>query len=128
MHLARHGCADLFLDTMTLNAATKAVDCLWASLTVLRGERFSSRVTTTILTAAGLADMARHRLLSTSRRAIFFATHPDALAEVRTRLKANRDTTPLFYVARFCRKPEKAYTVMSVRHRAGQTPAGFHVD
>ncbi len=129
-HLARHGCADLFLDTLTLNAATTAVDCLWAGLPVLalQGARFSSRVTTTILTAIGLADMVCTSLADYERRAIFFAAHPDALAEVRVRLKANRDTTPLFDVARFCRNLEKAFTVMSARHRAGQKPAGFHVE
>jgi predicted O-linked N-acetylglucosamine transferase (SPINDLY family) len=35
VHLARHRCADLFLDTLPVNAHTTASDALWAGLPVL---------------------------------------------------------------------------------------------
>ena len=57
-HLARHACADLFLDTLPYNAHTTASDALWAGLPVLscRGTTFPGRVGASLLHALGLAD------------------------------------------------------------------------
>jgi len=56
-HLARQRHADLFLDTLPINAHTTASDALWAGLPVLTciGETFASRVAGSLLRAIGLA-------------------------------------------------------------------------
>ena len=58
-HLARHGCADLFLDTLPYNAHTSACDALWAGLPVLTrmGETFAGRVGASVLHAVGLPEL-----------------------------------------------------------------------
>ena len=58
-HLARHKCADLFLDTLPCNAHTTASDALWAGLPVLTrmGESFASRVAASLLNAIGLPEL-----------------------------------------------------------------------
>ena len=59
-HLARVRLADLFLDTLRVNAHTTATDALWAGLPLVTvaGPRFPSRVAASLLQAAGLADFA----------------------------------------------------------------------
>ncbi|NJM33950.1 MAG: tetratricopeptide repeat protein [Rhodomicrobium sp.] len=54
-HLARHRNADLFLDTLPVNAHTTASDALWAGLPVLTcaGETFVARVCGSLLRAVG---------------------------------------------------------------------------
>ena len=58
-HLARIGLADLFLDTLRVNAHTTATDALWAGLPLITvaGPRFASRVAASLLQAAGLDDL-----------------------------------------------------------------------
>jgi predicted O-linked N-acetylglucosamine transferase (SPINDLY family) len=53
-HLARHRCADLFLDTFNVNAHTTASDALWSGLPVVTklGEGFPARVAGSLLNAA----------------------------------------------------------------------------
>ncbi len=60
-HLARLACADLFLDTGTINAHTSASDALWAGVPVLTrpGETFASRVAASLVTAVGLPQCVR---------------------------------------------------------------------
>ena len=45
-HLARHECADLFIDTFPYGAHTTCSDALWAGLPIvtLIGKSFASRV------------------------------------------------------------------------------------
>lgn len=109
VHLSRHKLAGLFLDTITLNASTTALDSLWAGLPVLtvRGSRFSSRIAASHLHAVGLDDMVSPSLLDYERRAIHLATHPNELNEIRKRLTSNLETHPLFQIRRFCANFEK---------------------
>ena len=60
-HLARHRLADLFLDTLPVNAHTTASDALWAGLPVLTcvGEAFAGRVAASLLRAAGLPELVK---------------------------------------------------------------------
>ena len=55
-HLARQRLADLFVDTLPINAHTTASDALWVGLPLLtcRDETFASRVAASTLRAAGL--------------------------------------------------------------------------
>jgi protein O-GlcNAc transferase len=49
------------------------------------------------------------------------------LADIKARLSANRDNSPLFDTARFCRHIESAFRTMYDRHRRGEPPADFDV-
>jgi len=128
-HYARHRHIGLFLDTLTLNASTTALDTLWAGVPLLtvKGDRFSNRISTTMLTWIGMADMVVDDMDAYVARAIHLATHPEELAALAERLRANRETTVLFDVPRFARHLEAAYTEMWQRHCRGEAPKAFNV-
>ena len=128
-HLARHRLADLFLDTLPYNAHTTASDALWVGLPVLTclGETFASRVGASLLRAVGLPEMVVDSLADYEARALALAKDPEALAQLRARLLAQRDTAPLFDTDRFRRDLESAYQTMWQRHQQGLPPTPFAV-
>jgi len=111
-HLARHACADLFLDTLPYNAHTTASDALWAGLPVLscRGGTFPGRVGASLLHALGLADeLLADDVADYESRALALARDPARLAVVRARLAQARATAPLFDTPAYARALEAAY-------------------
>lgn len=128
-HLARHACADLFLDTLPYNAHTTATDALWSGLPVLTlaGTTFPGRVGASLLGAVGLGELVTATPEAYERRAIELAHDPSELARLRRRLDANRLTAPLFDTARYTQHLEAAYRAMVERHRAGLPPADIAV-
>jgi protein O-GlcNAc transferase len=123
-HLARHRCADLFLDTQPYGAHTTASDALWAGLPVLTllGGSFAGRVGASLLHAIDLPELIATTDAAYQALAIRLARHPSELAAVKAKLAGNRLTTPLFDTARFTRQIEAAYLTMMKRHHAGLPP------
>jgi predicted O-linked N-acetylglucosamine transferase (SPINDLY family) len=123
-HLARHRCADLFLDTLPYNAHTTASDALWAGLPLLtcRGETFAGRVAASLLSAIGLPELVTTSLADYERAAVALATEPGKLAAIKRTLVENRLTTPLFDTALYTRHLEAAYVAMYERRKAGLPP------
>lgn len=113
-HLARHACADLFLDTFKVNAHTTTSDALWAGLPVLTklGGSFAARVAGSLLHAVGLPEMATETVEQYETLALDLATDPVRLAAVRERLAANRLTAPLFDTERTTRAIEAVYELL----------------
>jgi predicted O-linked N-acetylglucosamine transferase (SPINDLY family) len=113
-HLARHRLADLFLDTLPVNAHTTASDALWAGLPLLTyaGETFAGRVAGSLLTAIGLPELITFSLGEYERRALQLAHHPDELAAIHQKLAANRAITPLFDAPGYTRNLEAAFQAM----------------
>lgn len=129
VHLGRLACADVFLDTFPYSAGSTAADLLWAGVPVLTctGDTFLSRMAASIVSAAGVSDLATPDLEAYRARALELAYDPAARADYRARLIAARDTSPLFDGARFTRDLEAAYSEMSRRSRSGLAPAPFDV-
>ena len=113
-HLARHGCADLFLDTLPYNAHTGACDALWAGLPVLTrvGDNFAGRVGASVLHAAGLPKLVVHSAAEYTALALELALDPARLAALKARLVAGRDRCALFDTPRYARDLEAAFTAM----------------
>ncbi|MEO7152808.1 MAG: tetratricopeptide repeat protein [Burkholderiaceae bacterium] len=113
-HLARHGCADLYLDTLPYNGHTSACDALWADLPVLTrvGATFAGRVGASLLHAAGLPELVTHSALGYADLARRLAREPALLAGYRERLRAGRTRCALFDTARYARDLEAAYAAM----------------
>jgi protein O-GlcNAc transferase len=128
-HLARHHMADLFLDTIPVNAHATASDALWAGLPVLTcmGNTFAGRVGASLLQAIGLPELVAPSLAGYEAIALGLARDPKALARVRTKLVSNRSTQPLFDTARITRNLETAYTTMWERTRRDEPPESFIV-
>jgi predicted O-linked N-acetylglucosamine transferase (SPINDLY family) len=123
-HLARHACADLFLDTLPYNAHTTASDALWAGLPVLtcRGEAFAGRVATSLLHTVGLPELVTGNLEDYERLAIALAADLEKLPAIKQKLADYRLTAPLFDTGLFTRHIEAAYAAMHRRYRDGLPP------
>ena len=128
-HLARHSLADLFLDTLTVNAATTALDALWSGLPVLtvRGNAFPSRMAETMLNAVGLHELVTESESAFVDLATTLATTPSALAAVKDRLQQNVRTHPMFDTKRFVAHLEDGYRAIWERHVSGAPPANIDV-
>jgi predicted O-linked N-acetylglucosamine transferase (SPINDLY family) len=113
-HLARQQLADLFLDTLPYNAHTTASDALWVGLPLITtpGESFPARVAASILKAANLPELIAPDLAAYEELALSLANNPASLAGIREKIKAARDSMPLFDTARFTRNLEAAYIAM----------------
>lgn len=128
-HLARHRCADLFLDTFNVNAHTTASDALWAGLPVLTklGSGFAARVAGSLLNAVGLEELATVSEEDYEALALQLATHPAKLKSITRQLEINRLTTPLFASENFTRHLETAYQMAFDRYLAGEPPVTITV-
>jgi protein O-GlcNAc transferase len=128
-HLARHRLADLFLDTLPYNAHTTASDALWMGCPVLTiaGQPFASRVAGSLLRTIGLPELIAASVQEYEDMALRLAREPDLLADLRTRLQANRTTSRLFDGGQFARSLEQAYAVMWDIYASGQSPRAFAV-
>ncbi|RXT36454.1 tetratricopeptide repeat protein [Bradyrhizobium betae] len=128
-HLARHRCADLFLDTLPYGAHTTASDALWSGLPVMTclGDTFASRVGASLLQAIQLPELIVTTMADYERLAVALAHDPARLAGLRQTLARHRLTTPLFDTARFTNHIEAAYAEMMDRHRAGLAPGHIRV-
>lgn len=123
-HLARHACADLFLDTAPYNAHTTTSDALWTGLPVLThpGKSFASRVAASLVRAAGLPEMVVESDVVYVERAVMLARDPEQLSALRQRLLAQREALPLFDAARFTRHLEDAFVQIHARSQNGLAP------
>jgi predicted O-linked N-acetylglucosamine transferase (SPINDLY family) len=110
-HLARHACADLFLDTLPYNAHATACDALWTGLPVLtrRGNAFAGRVAASVLTASGMGELITESQDDYEALALALAREPARLKALRARLAANRGTMPLFDTPAFARDLERLF-------------------
>jgi len=128
-HLARHRLADLFLDTRYYTAHTSCSDALWAGLPVLTcpGATFASRVSASILAAAGLPELVAPSFEEYERRAIEWGTRRADLKVIRDKWAPQRMTCALFDTARFARNIEQAYRLIWENHLAGNPPRQLSV-
>jgi predicted O-linked N-acetylglucosamine transferase (SPINDLY family) len=123
-HLARHRCADLFLDTVPYGAHTTASDALWTGLPVVTclGETFAARVGASLLNAIRLPALITTTPAAYEQLAIELANDPARLAALRAKLARDRLTTPLYDTEQYTRDLETAYAAMMERHMAGLPP------
>jgi predicted O-linked N-acetylglucosamine transferase (SPINDLY family) len=129
-HLARHGHADLFLDTLPFNAHVTASDALWAGLPIVTclGSAFAGRVAASLLHGAGLPELITSDLDKYEQLSLRLAREPKLLAELRSKLNVKRGRCPLFDTGRFGRNLEAAYQAMSERAQRGEQPSSFAVE
>jgi predicted O-linked N-acetylglucosamine transferase (SPINDLY family) len=129
-HLARQRLADLFLDTLPVNAGATASAALWAGLPVLtcRGQTFFGRMGASLMMAIGLPEMVTRTLEEYEALALKLAADPSLHKSIRSRLEANRSTHPLFDTDRFRRHIEAAYSRMWEYWERGESPRSFSVE
>lgn len=128
-HLARHRCADLFLDTLPYGAHTTASDALWAGLPVLTclGQTFAGRVGASLLNAVRLPELVTTSAAAYEALAIRLAHDRTELSALKRKLDRNRLTTPLFDTRGFTLGLETAYAAMMQRYRANLPPEHIRI-
>lgn len=129
-HIDRVALADLALDTFPCNGHTTTSDLLWAGVPVLAlsGHSFASRVSESLLSAIGLAELAVNDRASYCDVAVALYDDPDRIAALKARLGENRLTRPLFDSERFTRHLERGFASMAARARAGLAPDYIDVE
>ncbi|WP_168734302.1 O-linked N-acetylglucosamine transferase family protein [Pseudothauera nasutitermitis] len=127
-HLGRLAQADIALDTFPVNAHTTASDALWAGVpqVALCGETFVSRVSASIVCAAGLPQLVAHD--PADYEALVFRLVCDGAqrAALRTQLRETRDRVALFDARAFARHFGAGLEMAWARHRQGLPAA--HID
>ncbi len=128
-HLARHCLADLFLDTLPVNAHATASDALWTGLPVLTcmGDTFAGRVAASLLQASGLQELVTSSLAEYEELALTLARDPGRLDAIKAKLLRSHQSAPLFDTVRYTRDLERAYTMMWERAQRGEPPESFSV-
>ncbi|MEE4358637.1 MAG: tetratricopeptide repeat protein, partial [Desulfococcaceae bacterium] len=128
-HLSRHSLAQLCLDTRIVNGHTTTSDALWAGVPMitLLGSHFASRVSASLLTAAGLPELVTKSLEEYENLALHLARNRDELSRLREKLAENRCKEPLFDTPLFARNLEKAYKEMWQIFKAGEKPRQIDV-
>lgn len=128
-YLALYRHVDLFLDTRPYNAHTTASDALWAGVPLLTfpGETFASRVAASLLTTLGCGDFIVDSAARYRERAIEIGGDPTLRAATRARFEAARTSSPLFDIAGFARRFERAMLAVVARQRAGREPVDFAI-
>jgi predicted O-linked N-acetylglucosamine transferase (SPINDLY family) len=128
-HLVRHRLADLFLDTLPVNAHTTAGDALWSGLPLVTqlGEGFAGRVAASLLKAVGLPELVTHNVEDYEALALRLAQDHALLGSYRDRLLRNRLTYPLFNTEGFRLHIEAAYLRMWEIWQQGEPPQSFAV-
>jgi len=128
-HFARIGNVDLALDCFPCNAHTSASDLLWMGVPMigLSGETFASRVSESILAAAGLHDLATRSFDSYFELAARCAHDAAFLAGIRATLRACRQS-PLFDTRSFTRNLERGLDLIWQRHSRGLPPDHISVE
>jgi predicted O-linked N-acetylglucosamine transferase (SPINDLY family)/LPS sulfotransferase NodH len=120
-HLARLQCCDLMLDPWPYGGHTSTADALFAGVPVLakEGQNFASRVSPGLLRAVSLETLVCSTPEAYARRAIELLQNPSELANMRSRLLSEVQTSPLFDIATRTRALENAYRTAAERAAAG---------
>lgn len=128
-HLARHRHADLFLDTLAVNALTTASDALHMGIPVITcpGETFVARGAGSILRALEMPELIAKNLDEYEDLAVLIASSPEYLRLLREKISLKRTTAPLFDSGRYTRHLDAAYLKMWRLHQAGDRPKPFGV-
>lgn len=127
-HLGRLGQADLALDAFPVNAHTTASDSLWAGVPQLAicGDTFVSRVSASILHAAGLPQLVANDETTYERLIVELIRNVEMRAMLRNQLRETRDKVALFDAEAFARYLGAGLEEAWQRHQRGLPVA--HID
>jgi predicted O-linked N-acetylglucosamine transferase (SPINDLY family) len=123
-HLARIGLADLFLDTFPYGAHSTAADAITAGLPVLTlaGRSFAARFCSSIIAAAGIAELTCNTPEEYVRRAVAFERDRDHLAEVRASLERQRESSALRDIPALTRRLEELFWLIQGECESNEAP------
>ena len=96
-HLDRYNHIDIALDPTPYNGTTTTCECLWMGVPVITilGDFHAARVSASLLSAVGLADLAAPDTAGFVRTAAALAADPARLAQIRRTLRPTMAASPL---------------------------------
>ena len=102
---------DITLDCLPYNGGTTTCESLWMGVPVvtLYGDRFVSRVGSSILTFSGLGGLVATTPVEYVERAAALAANRDDLCRLRSQLRSHLPQTPVFNPKMFVQGLEDAY-------------------
>ncbi len=123
-HLARLALADLALDTRIYGGHLTTSDalCMGVPVVVLRGRHFASRLSTSIVAAAGAPELAVDTLAAYEELACTLMDSPPLRRSLKERLLERRASAPFFDIGRYVRGLEDGYRQAWGIFRRGEKP------
>ena len=114
VHRANLGIADVVLDTYPYNGATTTMETLWMCLPMVTrvGEQFAARNSYTMMMNAGITEGIAWSDAEYIEWGIRLGKDKALRQDIACRLKASRQTTPLWNGKKFTRQMEDAYQQM----------------
>jgi predicted O-linked N-acetylglucosamine transferase (SPINDLY family) len=113
-HRANLAIADIVLDTFPYNGATTTLETLWMCIPIVTkvGEQFAARNSYTMMMNAGISEGIAWTDAEYVEWGIRLGTDAALRQDISTRLKASRQTSPLWNGEKFTREMENAYQQM----------------
>jgi predicted O-linked N-acetylglucosamine transferase (SPINDLY family) len=118
VHRANLTIADVILDTFPYNGATTTLETLWMCIPLVTkvGEQFSARNTYTFMMNAGITEGIAWTDAEYVEWGVRLGKDEALRHRVAGKLKASRQTAPLWNAKQFTREMEKAYQQMWQRY------------
>ncbi|MCW5314647.1 tetratricopeptide repeat protein [Nostoc sp. KVJ3] len=118
VHRANLGIADIVLDTFPYNGATTTLETLWMGIPLVTrvGEQFAARNSYTMMMNAGITEGIAWTDEEYIEWGVRLGKDETLRQQVGLKLKASRQTAPLWNGKQFTREMEKAYEQMWQRY------------
>ncbi|MEH2150761.1 O-linked N-acetylglucosamine transferase, SPINDLY family protein [Nostoc sp.] len=118
VHRANLGIADIVLDTFPYNGATTTLETLWMGIPLVTrvGEQFAARNSYTMMKNAGITEGIAWTDEEYIEWGVRLGKDEALRQQVALKLKASRQTAPLWNGKQFTREMEKAYEQMWQRY------------
>ncbi len=128
-HLSRYEVADIALDTYPYGSHSTAADALWVGCPLVsrQGLSFAARVSSSALSAVGLAELIAVTDLDYKNLVLRLVDDAAHRAVLRQRLRAARENALLFDSVAYARHLDRAYLEMQRQALRGQPPQSFLV-
>jgi protein O-GlcNAc transferase len=129
LHIKRSGLADVFLDTPLCNAHTTGCDVLWSGcpMITLPLRRMASRVAASLVHSAGCPELIVQDHSQYEELAVKLGLDHEYRLGLRTKLRQNRLTCPLFNTELWVKNFEKVFEKMWDLHAQKKEPETFEV-
>ncbi|MEH2081150.1 MAG: tetratricopeptide repeat protein [Nostoc sp.] len=123
VHRANLGIADIVLDTFPYNGATTTLETLWMGIPLVTrvGEQFAARNSYTMMMNAGITEGIAWNDEEYIEWGVRLGKDEALRQQVALKLKASRQTAPLWNGKQFTREMEKAYEQMWQRYLQEQS-------
>ncbi|MCC5656892.1 O-linked N-acetylglucosamine transferase, SPINDLY family protein [Nostoc sp. XA010] len=122
VHRANLGIADIVLDTFPYNGATTTLETLWMGIPLVTrvGEQFAARNSYTMMMNAGITEGIAWTDEEYIEWGVRLGKDEALRQQVALKLKASRQTAPLWNGKQFTREMEKAYQQMWQNYSGSQ--------